>query len=163
MSVQEPRDYRKRPVVLQARQLGRGYDEDVDIMRWCGGRPIADEFRGEDANLLFDVPTLEGSMQARIGDWIVCGIKGEYYPVKPDIFAELYEPEARALTGASASEELSLHSHGERQVSERPVHQADIGFALFVAICVSAILTWGVLKEVRALTARVTTLEQRQP
>lgn len=31
-------------------------------------------------------------MQAQIGDWIICGVKGEVYPCKPDIFAATYEP-----------------------------------------------------------------------
>lgn len=35
--------------------------------------------------------TLEGLMRAEHGDWIVRGVKGEIYPVKPDIFAETYE------------------------------------------------------------------------
>lgn len=83
--------FRKKPVVIEARQLGNDYDEDFAIMRWCGGILIKDDYRGEDANLLFDVPTLEGSHQARIGDWIICGIKGEFYPCKPDIFMATYE------------------------------------------------------------------------
>lgn len=37
------------------------------------------------------IPTLEGKMTARIGDWIVTGINGEIYPVKPDIFLKTYE------------------------------------------------------------------------
>ena len=83
--------FRKKPVVIEARQLGTDYDEDLAIMRWCGGRTIGDEFREEDADLLFDVPTLEGSHQARIGDWIVRGVEGEFYPVKPSVFAATYE------------------------------------------------------------------------
>jgi hypothetical protein len=38
------------------------------------------------------IPTLEGTMTARPGDWIIRGIKGEFYPCKPDIFAATYEP-----------------------------------------------------------------------
>jgi hypothetical protein len=38
-----------------------------------------------------DIPTLEGTMTARAGDWIIKGIKGEFYPVKPDIFLATYE------------------------------------------------------------------------
>ena len=38
------------------------------------------------------IPTLEGVMTASPGDWIVQGLKGELYPVKPDIFAMKYEP-----------------------------------------------------------------------
>ena len=38
------------------------------------------------------IKTLEGNMKAVEGDWIIRGIKGEYYPCKPDIFAATYEP-----------------------------------------------------------------------
>lgn len=37
------------------------------------------------------IQTLEGKMRADIGDWIVTGIQGEKYPVKPDIFKLTYE------------------------------------------------------------------------
>ena len=37
------------------------------------------------------IPTLEGNMQAKKGDWIIKGLKGELYPCKPDIFAQTYE------------------------------------------------------------------------
>lgn len=38
------------------------------------------------------IPTLEGTMTARAGDWIIKGVQGELYPCKPDIFAATYEP-----------------------------------------------------------------------
>jgi len=41
---------------------------------------------------IIKIHTLEGVMTANIGDYIVKGIKGEFYPCKPDIFAETYEP-----------------------------------------------------------------------
>ena len=37
------------------------------------------------------IKTLEGDHFANVGDWIVKGIKGEFYPVKPDIFVKTYE------------------------------------------------------------------------
>ena len=37
------------------------------------------------------IDTLEGVMDVKIGDWIIKGVKGEFYPCKPDIFAEKYE------------------------------------------------------------------------
>ena len=40
----------------------------------------------------FVIPTLEGKMVAEAGDWIIRGVKGEFYPCKPDIFALTYEP-----------------------------------------------------------------------
>jgi hypothetical protein len=38
------------------------------------------------------IKTLEGTMIADYGDWIIRGIRGELYPIKPDIFAATYEP-----------------------------------------------------------------------
>ncbi len=37
------------------------------------------------------IKTLEGDMSANIGDWIIRGVKGEFYPCKPDIFEETYD------------------------------------------------------------------------
>lgn len=39
----------------------------------------------------FYIPTLEGNMKANIGDYIIKGINGEFYPCKPDIFTKTYE------------------------------------------------------------------------
>ena len=38
------------------------------------------------------IPTLEGTMRADVGDWIIRGVQGEFYPCKPEIFKETYEP-----------------------------------------------------------------------
>lgn len=38
-----------------------------------------------------EIETLEGTMQANLGDYIIKGVKGEFYPCKPDIFEETYE------------------------------------------------------------------------
>lgn len=38
-----------------------------------------------------DIKTPEGTMCADPGDWVIRGVKGEFYPCKPDIFAETYE------------------------------------------------------------------------
>ena len=37
------------------------------------------------------IPTLEGTHTAKPGDWIIRGVKGEFYPCKPDIFAATYD------------------------------------------------------------------------
>ena len=37
------------------------------------------------------IETLEGTMKANIGDWIITGVNGEQYPCKPDIFEKTYE------------------------------------------------------------------------
>lgn len=84
----DPRKYRKRPVVVEAMQ----YDgaNDFEIIRWAerhGGSMHVDN----DGAWHLSVPTLEGTMRAYAGDWIVRGVVGEFYPVKPSIFEATYE------------------------------------------------------------------------
>lgn len=88
--------YRKRPVVIEARQLGHDYDEDCDIIRWCGGQAVGDHDdvrAGGDAppHAIVKIPTLEGPHYACPGDWIIRGVQGEFYPCKPAIFEATYE------------------------------------------------------------------------
>jgi hypothetical protein len=80
--------YRKRPVVIEAvRVNSQDYDGMCQIMDWCGGRSV--DFDGH----VIAIDTLEGTMYADPGDWVIKGVKGEFYPVKPDIFDATYEPE----------------------------------------------------------------------
>lgn len=84
--------YRKKPVVVEAiRYTGFNFDECAEFMS-C---PISPVSTSHGSNLIPNVPicitTLEGSMYAFVGDYIVKGVKGEFYPCKPDIFEETYE------------------------------------------------------------------------
>lgn len=79
--------YRKRPVIIEACQTGVDYDIDCEILRWCGG-VLPDS--GEDADWLFRILTLEGWLYVTPGDWVIKGVKGEFYPCKPDVFAATY-------------------------------------------------------------------------
>ena len=83
--------FRKKPVIIEAHQFTG--DNHAQILAWA--RPNL----GEDAltaaqimKLPIYIPTLEGEMKANPGDWIIKGVKGEFYPCKPDIFAATYEP-----------------------------------------------------------------------
>ena len=78
--------FRKKPVVIEAVQV-TGHN-DSEVLTFC---PVCRD--PEDRKPNFIVPTLEGEMLASVGDYIVRGVKGEFYPVKPDIFAATYEPE----------------------------------------------------------------------
>jgi hypothetical protein len=83
--------YRKKPVVIEARQLSRQNGEELAV--WANGRWKDLYGRGdryEDISHV-TIPTLEGDHRADLGDWIICGVKGEFYPCKPDIFAATYE------------------------------------------------------------------------
>ena len=75
--------YRKRPVVIEAVQWnGRN---EIDIARFVGGNL-------EMGNESLFIQTLEGKMEASVGDFIIKGVHGEFYPCKPDIFVKTYEP-----------------------------------------------------------------------
>ena len=76
-------NFRKKPVVIEARQYRRNSLEAEQVAKWCGG---AQGPRG------CIIRTLEGNHLASYGDWIIKGVKGEFYPCKPDIFAATYEP-----------------------------------------------------------------------
>lgn len=75
--------FRRKPVEITAEQ-------------WFPGTPIKGVTEAPDPDgkdeIVGMVQTLEGPLHARAGDWIVTGIQGEQYPVKPDIFEEIYEP-----------------------------------------------------------------------
>jgi hypothetical protein len=76
--------YRKKPVVIDAVQWTGA---NTDAVLWFV--PVA--VLGDRPETLL-VPTLEGDHIARVGDWIIKGVQGEYYPCKPDIFEMSYEP-----------------------------------------------------------------------
>lgn len=77
--------YRKKPVVIEAEQVIAGMQGDLVARAVTMGKARL----CEDDTILID--TLEGSMIARPNDWIICGVQGEFYPCKPDIFAATYE------------------------------------------------------------------------
>lgn len=81
--------FRKKPVVIEA-------------VQWTGDRELMNDFMGvtdsvETANHGFIemkelyIKTLEGIHKANLNDWVIRGVKGEFYPCKPDIFEQTYE------------------------------------------------------------------------
>jgi len=74
--------FRKKPVVIEAVQwLGHNSDFVTYFQGGCA------EYEGDKVI----IQTLEGEMRANLGDWIIKGINGEFYPCKPDIFEKTYE------------------------------------------------------------------------
>ena len=86
--------YRKKPVIIEARQLTKDVGERINLALWCGGEINHDPKPSDptDVRITIRIPTLEGVMTADIGDWIIKGVQGEFYPCKPDIFEATYEP-----------------------------------------------------------------------
>lgn len=81
--------YRKKPVVIEAVQWNG--DNAVEIAQFMGVISLE-----SNADSLF-IDTLEGTMRASVGDWIIKGVSGEHYPCKPDIFDATYEAVEEAV------------------------------------------------------------------
>ena len=81
--------YRKKPVVIEAVQFLDSTESENELVKFMGGIVIDDEDESKDSSLLIE--TLEGTMRAGYGDFIIKGVNGEFYPCKPDIFAKTYE------------------------------------------------------------------------
>lgn len=115
------RTYRKRPVVIEAEQWDGTATCAVQIIGWalanggtiryhdhaaapgCPGSHEAGPFRfcdqrgcdWTDTGADLSIDTLEGTMTARPGDWIIRGVAGEFYACKPDIFEATYVEDTR--------------------------------------------------------------------
>lgn len=130
--------YRKKPIPVEARQLLGSEDGQTgrDLADWCGG-----SVGGLFAEPKVLVPTLEGDLVARVGDWIAKGPRGEFWPVKASIFAETYEDAdtplhagCRAEALNEAADEMDTHceqygvfgvgSRLRRMAGERAIPQA---------------------------------------
>jgi hypothetical protein len=75
--------FRKKPVA-------------IDAVLWTGGNPNElTDFMGKHPKIVENkrmrITTLEGAIYAEVGDWIIKGVNGEYYPCKPDIFEKTYD------------------------------------------------------------------------
>lgn len=82
-----PKKFRKKPVVIEAIQLTK--ENVVDVLSFCNssGNIVA----SNEDEMGISILTLEGTMTANTGDYIIKGVKGEFYPCKPDIFEQTYE------------------------------------------------------------------------
>ena len=103
MSTNVRRHYRKKPVVIDAVLLSAdttatrgGLSANDRAHATIAGWMLGSGFRnfrvhGDRRPFGLLIETLEGEMLADPGDWIIRGVKGEFYPCKPDIFEATYE------------------------------------------------------------------------
>jgi hypothetical protein len=103
--------FRKKPVEIEAIKFDGTWDSYDAVCRFMGLPGINDggepglecKVEGEEEVLYpeityiprpvsLTIPTLEGDMEALVGDWIVRGVEGEFYPIKPSILEKTYEP-----------------------------------------------------------------------
>lgn len=120
--------YRKKPVVIEAIQfveLSRTQgkfaerveyndDEILDFVQLPMRVKTTPDVGNPLGKVFIEIPTLEGVMQAQVGDYIIKGVNGEFYPCKPDIFAKTYEKvEHEQVTW------LHQKMHGEAEQAEK--------------------------------------------
>ena len=113
----KPLKYRKRPVVIEAMQLIGAAGDTAQVLDWLAANlypmlvgdytkpetlryhdQVPEDDSRPDKGLYIDpatgdlmIRTLEGDMRATYGDYIIRGVQGEFYPIKPDIFEATYE------------------------------------------------------------------------
>jgi hypothetical protein len=81
------RRYVKKPIIIEAVQWTG--DNRREIFDFCTLSYFNTDF--ETGVLKLNIQTLEGNMEASVGDYIIKGIQGEFYPCKPDIFLLTYD------------------------------------------------------------------------
>ena len=88
--------FQKKPVIVEAIQ----FTAEVALATLIDKKPapfgiqISGSYTPADRELIIawaEIKTLEGTMRADIGDWIIEGVRGEIYPCKPDIFELTYQ------------------------------------------------------------------------
>lgn len=94
--------FKKRPVVIEAIRfcayteglppaLYNNYTES-ELWHWMHSNGANFRVTQIDPGPAYmEIKTLEGTMRANIGDWIIKGVKGEFYPCRDDIFQATYE------------------------------------------------------------------------
>jgi hypothetical protein len=82
--------FRKKPIVIEAIEFKDA--GSYGTMLAVFGDEFANSTNYHMHRDQMAIQTLEGVMNAIPGDWIIKGIKGEFYPCKPNIFAATYEP-----------------------------------------------------------------------
>ena len=80
------RKFRKRPVTVEAMQITDAASV-LDIEEWINSSTVG--FNTNPPTIWID--TLEGRMEGKVGDWIIKGVNGEFYPCKNEIFIKTYQ------------------------------------------------------------------------
>lgn len=108
--------FKKKPVVIEATRWEKNGDHPEDNTHWIAYPDSGEKFLSEGKVVRYYrrpddygdrvcercgktmhnhgwIDTFEGGLVVCPGDWVITGVRGEYYPCKPDIFAATYEPE----------------------------------------------------------------------
>lgn len=86
------KNYRKKPVVIEAVQFdGEDIHQIMNFIEKLTGMHNSEVLEYDPEGNVYSVKTPEGNMMLREGDYLIRGVKGEFYPCKPDIFEQTYE------------------------------------------------------------------------
>lgn len=122
--------FRSKPVTIQAVQLPSGSGAVRHVAEWMvdNGYRVADPTPIEDADPTFvygdlllpeygisylEIETLEGTMTARSGDWVILGTAGEFYPCRDDVFQTRFAP---LIPQPMREQPLIIGERGDRQL-----------------------------------------------
>lgn len=89
--------FRKKPVVIEAVQFSGNMEDWQEVYDFCRDHFGLSHLTGphprheDDGLYRASIETLEGTLFVDPLDWIIKGVKGEFYPCKPDIFTQTYE------------------------------------------------------------------------
>jgi hypothetical protein len=140
--------YRKKPIEIEAAQWDGTAEGATPIIDWilangdtatyrCSNPERCSENDGDTPHTIA-IPTLEGTMHATVGDWIIRGVQGEFYPCKPDIFAATYDSVADAPQEATAeAAELTVEAN---MIEQDAIRKINAGALLIAAV-------WGLPKD----------------
>lgn len=82
--------YRKKPVEIEALEFIDDPTRLEELSHFIDDQDLRVSYKDPENPKLI-LQTLEGEIQASVGDYIIKGVNGEFYPCKPDIFEKTYE------------------------------------------------------------------------
>lgn len=125
----EIKRYRKKPVVIEAVQWDGTSGGASTVIDWIVGNGGLARYRcvpggcsGTEEDHCVAIETLEGTMTAGTGDWIIRGVQGEFYPCKNDIFQATYKPEYQRLSAFCGA---ALHGDCSYYQCDCDCHEGD--------------------------------------
>ena len=110
---------RKRPVQVEAMHWDGSYSSAMAILGWIPAG--LSELKEGAGRTYLAIHTREGVMEASVGDWIIKGVKGEFYPCNPDIFAETYD-----IADGDGVYALEEAEQGDFRAIQRAVHKTAV-------------------------------------
>ena len=105
------KQYKKKPVVIEAIKFLDDPNRILEIKDFMGVNTMTVSYQ-DPANPFIKIDTLEGEMKAMVGDYIIKGVNGEFYPCKPDIFEKTYDEVNETRIGMSFGEVIEVLKEG---------------------------------------------------